>query len=838
MQRAFLLTLALAAACGDNLTGPPDRLEDDPAVERGCRPLSADFPFSRVKRVACAEELPEGMLVAGRIGDVLIENDKLQVVVRGFGEGYLFPATPPGGIVDAARRGGDDQVKEIYPLVELNISNAEEIALVEAGDDGPATLVVRGPAIPIPLLTAALGTQALGAFIETRYTLAPGDDHLTMTTEVRRIPEEASPSDVQVGDVLFFGGVVVPWMPGTGVPGGVVRGPFFASSGSPTTSYGVAYPSAEGQAQFVNIQNVKGVIGPTRSLVDPDEPPPPVERWLILGDGSVSSVSDAAYALREEAPAALSAQLDRAPGPDMPWVDVQVSQNGDPVTLARVTDDAPFAVQMPPGDYELQAVSIGHGIVDPVPASTGGGDPVVVPLGTSGVLRVIASDTSDLRLPARVTVRRPDAEFEKILYTDATGELELALPAGTYEVDVSRGVEYDAFTDAAVDVADGETTEVAAVIERVVDTSGWIAVDPHLHSEMSNDSVIPLADRLRAVTGEGVELAISTDHDFLTDYGPLLHALGLDSWLAYRIGCEMSSLVWGHVNSWPLTPNYDHAGGGSFAWYGKSPGQMFDKMRAAGAHVVQVNHPRRGGSGLFNSIDFDPETATALRDPAELGLDGADFNDFSFDAIEVANGKSDPFDETFADWLALISIGHPAAGTGSSDSHGISQYVGSSRTYVWVGEGNDDPTAVDLDAIDDALRARAVTVSQGAFVTASILDPTSNDPTAPGATANLDGETSARIHVTVQAPPWMPLARIKIYAGRELADTIELDPGDTVAVRYDRNVLVPLPDGGADSFFVVLVETAGPGTPVLGDTDPSFTNPLLYDADGDGAWSP
>jgi hypothetical protein len=839
MQRALLLSLAATAlACGDNLEGPPARLEDDPAIEQGCRPLAADFPFSRLKRVACAEELPEGLLVAGRVGDILLENDKVQVVVRGHGEGYLFPETPPGGIVDAARRGADDQVKEIYPLVELNIADAEEIALVEAGDDGPATLVVRGPAIPVPLLRAALGTLPLGAFLETRYVLEPGAEHLVMTTQVTRIPGEASPSDVQVGDVLFFGGAVVPWMPGTGVPSGVTRGPFFASSGSPTTSYGIAFPPAEGEVQFVNIQNVKGVVGPRRSLVDPDAPPAPVERWLIIGDGSASSVSDAAYRLRSDETETLSARLDRAPGPDMPWVDVQVSRSGEPVTLARVADDAPFEVELPHGDYELQAVSIGNGIVDPVDVATGNSDPATVPLGTSGVLRVVVTDTADLALPARVTIRRPEADFEQILYSDATGVVEVALPAGTYQVDVSRGVEYDAFTDTGVAVSDGETTELAAVIERVIDTSGWIAIDTHLHSEMSNDSVIPLADRLRAVAGEGIELAISTDHDFLTDYGPLLHALGLESWVAYRIGCELSSLIWGHVNSWPLTPDYDRAGAGSFAWYGKSPGQMFDTMRAAGAHVVQVNHPRRGGSGLFNSIDFDPETATALRDPAELGLDGADFNDFDFDAIEVANGKSDPFDETFRDWLALVSIGHPAAGTGSSDSHGISQYVGSSRTYVWVGPGADDPSALDLDAIDEALRARAVTVSQGAFVTAAIRDPVSREPTPPGVTASLAGETSARIQVTVQAPPWMPLARIQIYAGRELAKTIELNPADTGVVRYNRNVLVPLPDGGSDSFFVVLVETAGPGTPVLGETDPSFTNPLLYDADGDGVWSP
>lgn len=833
---AAALLLALVAACGDNLTGPPSALRDDPAVERGCRPASGEAAFSRAKRVDCADELPQGMLVAGRVGDVLLENDRLQVVLRGYGEGYLFPGTPPGAIVDAARRGADDQVKEIFPLVELNIADTEQIALVEAGDDGPATVVVRGPAYPVPLLQAALGTQPLGAYLETRYSLAPGDDHVVVTTSIARIPGEAAPADAQVGDILFFGGAITPWMPGAGVPEGVVRGPFFASSGPAATSYGMAYPSAEGEVQFVSISNVKGVIGPMRALAG-DDPPDPVERWLILGDGSVSSVTDVAYALRGEGPQPITAALDRAPGEDMPWVDVQVSRGGEPLTIARATDEQPFAIQMPPGDYQLQAVSIGHGILDPVPASTGNATPVAVPLGTSGVLRVTVEDAGAVPLPARVTIRR-GSELEKILYSDATGVVELAVPAGSYQVDVSRGVEYDAFTDAAVEVTDGETTEVAAVIERVVDTGGWVALDTHLHSEMSNDSSIPLADRLRAVAGEGIELAVSTDHDFITDYAPLLAALGLDGWVASRIGCETTSITWGHVNSWPLVPDYDRAGGGSIAWYGRSPGEVFDRMRSSGAAVVQVNHPRRGGSGLFNSIDFDTDTATALRDPAELGLDGADLNDFSFDAIEVANGKSDPFDETFADWLALVSIGHPAAATGSSDSHGVSQFAGGSRTYVWVGPGADDPAALDLDAIDDALRARAVTVSQGAFVTAAIRDPSSGELALPGATVDLSGQTMARIHISVQAPPWMPLARIKIYAGREEVDAIDLDPGDTAAVRYDQNVNIPLPDGGGDSFFVVLVEPGGPGTPVLGETDPSFTNPLLYDGDGDGAWSP
>ena len=78
---------------------------------------------------------------------------------------------------------------------------------------------------------------------------------------------------------------------------------------------------------------------------------------------------------------------------------------------------------------------------------------------------------------------------------------------------------------------------------------------------------------------------------------------------------------------------------------------------------------------------------------------------------------------------------------------------------------------------------------------------------------------------------------MRVYAGGpEVARTIELDPADTAAVRYDARISLPL--DGRDTFFVVRVDPAGGGAPVLGNSVGSFTNPLFVDADGDGAWTP
>jgi hypothetical protein len=355
---------------------------------------------------------------------------------------------------------------------------------------------------------------------------------------------------------------------------------------------------------------------------------------------------------------------------------------------------------------------------------------------------------------------------------------------------------------------------------------------------MSLDSTVPLAERLRSIAAEGIEIALSTDHDFVTDYGPVIEHLGLQDWLAYKAGVETSSLTYGHINAWPLTPDYDRAAGGAFEWYDLGPDGVFALMReTVDDIVIQINHPRNGSSGLFDVIDFDPNLGRALQDPGALGFPDSDFNDFNFDAIEVGNDfNSDQFAASFDDWLSLVASGHPAAATGSSDSHGKGAFIGNSRTYVFVGDGNDTAQTVDLAAVDQAIKQRKVVVSQGAFVTAGIEVPGTGLPAAPGALVDLSGQSEAIVHIKVQAPPWMPLSRIRVFAGRVEALSNVLDPSDTAAIRFDATLTIPI--GSEDDFIVVRVEPAGAGTPVLGTPDGSFTNALLFDADGDGTWTP
>jgi len=827
----FILAGAAAAtACGGDDTFAPEPLTPDPAVVTGCAPDAPPAGQARAKLVACTEELPAGRLVSGRIGDVLLQNSEIEVVLRGFGEGYYLMGTKAGGIVDAARTGGEDLVKEILPIFALNGGAFDEVVITEAGDDGPATVVVRGPIEGVPFISAAIAAGPVEAIAEQHYILEP-DAHEVLIRTILFPTGDNEGENVEVGDALFYGGRATSWLPGRGAVTGATNAEFIASYGT-TSSYGIVYaPEQLTAIQFADIANVKIGLGPTRTLGNPE----PIERWFVVGDGSASSVTDRGWALR-------GADTGILRGSTAPDVDVVVTEGEErPMTVARSDDEGAYRLSLPAGTYQVWTESPGRAAGTAETAVIAAGDERVLDLeaGGSGTLSVSVTDGSATPLPARVSITAEGFE-RRIEYTGTNGQLSIPLPPGdAYTVDVSRGMEYDAYTASPVAITDGQTNALEVTLNRVVDTAGWIAIDPHIHSEMSTDSQIPLDERLRAIAGEGVEVAISTDHDFVTDYNDVIDELGLGSWVAAQCGSEVSSLIWGHANAWPLVPDYDKPAGNSIPWYDRSPGEVFALMRARGDDVVvQVNHPRSSDAGLLEIIDFNPVTLAAQRDPEDLGLPAStDLADYDFDALEVANSFSGQnFADGFVDWLALVASGHPAAITGSSDSHGKSAYVGGSRTYVYVGPGYDDPATVDLDALNLALKARKAVVGQGAFVTAAIVDPSTSTAAAPGELTDLSGESQATLAIRVQAPPWMPLARIIVYGGKVVATTINLDSGDTAAVRYDNTVTLPLED--TDGFFVVLVEPAGAGSPVLGTPDGSVTNPLLYDRDGDGLWTP
>lgn len=237
-----------------------------------------------------------------------------------------------------------------------------------------------------------------------------------------------------------------------------------------------------------------------------------------------------------------------------------------------------------------------------------------------------------------------------------TGEGEVFVEPGTYRVFASHGPEYSrAETD--VTVAPGDQVALQLVLTHEVDTTGWINGDFHLHAEPSFDSGMKLAKRIETAVVEGLDLAVATDHDVITDYGPVLKELKLESRMASGIGVELSSLEMGHFIAFPT--QYDELvipHHGAPDWMCLDGPALLDSLQDIYAEehegVRIMAHPRDGFIGYISQLEVDPYTLerknlgrpklSLAHDPV-LSMEGSNplFSESTceFEAMEVYNSK-------------------------------------------------------------------------------------------------------------------------------------------------------------------------------------------------------
>lgn len=254
-------------------------------------------------------------------------------------------------------------------------------------------------------------------------------------------------------------------------------------------------------------------------------------------------------------------------------------------------------------------------------------------------------------LPDRVDRQR--VYIEATGYTTAAGHVTIPVRPGEYTVYFSRGLEYD-LTSTTVRVTAGNVSSVQGQVTRVVDTRGWLSMDAHVHSENSVDSHMDLADRVLSAAGEGVEIAISTDHNFVSDWRPMVDHQDLRPWMTSFVGMEFTTLESGHFNTYPLDYKIAPVTHGAFEWFGRPPADLFTDLRkiadVSSGNIIVCNHPRDAQQGYFNQYGRSSVTGGAVAQGTSkrlAGPNGPAFFDqvgqnqisYDCDALELVNGK-------------------------------------------------------------------------------------------------------------------------------------------------------------------------------------------------------
>jgi len=793
-----------------------------------------------------------GPTAKGRVGDYKLYNDKVAFIIASDSRAGGFGFNPYAGtIVDADRVHADGEpgtstFGEVIVAVDLSVLSPTEIEVVNDGTDGSAARIrVHGAEAPLPLLDVLLSKllerETHEIDFDVEYVLEPDAEWL----QIDYILHNRGKAFVELGapmSVFMFGDGAQPFLPGYGY--------VQVDSGSTGSYYGaiaddISYIYGRPDRRLEVVLNRSGIVvgvhGREKQLRGGETFT--FSHVLAVGDGDLAATQKLwRRASNVPEPPTLSGEVAYPDGSPVANARVHVLDavrvERDYITTTRTDAAGRWQASLPSGTYLVSATLVGHRTTEPVTATVESGNAAMtLQMDPPGFIQYAITDDRGQPLPAKLTVKpqqggveRPPGRFgagpepSGVLHTEynVTGSGRFALPPGDHEVWVSRGGEYTV-VEQAVTVAPGATAQVTASLSRVVDTTGWMSTDTHVHAQLSPDSPDLYPFKVSAMVVEGLELPISTEHEAIGDFNPAIKALGLEAWMKGVIGSEITTYTYGHFNAWPLVQDLAAPGNGRIDWYYKDPAETFAAIRAnAGKPFIQVNHPRAPAvGGYFSAMGLDPTTATASRD---------DVWSTDFDGIEVANGCGIGHieNETMPDWFGFLNAGVRKWAVGSTDSHKAGHgQLGYPRTYVAM--PTDDPAVAKIDDFSAAMKAGKMIITCGPFFTVTV------NGVGVGETATVNGaEVIAR--VKVQAPPYMDIDTIELVYDGTVVEQIDV-PASTDVVRFDGDIPMAV-NAGIDSWMIVRVR-GGDSHSGWASRRPSyaFSNPIFLDMDGDGTWS-
>jgi hypothetical protein len=531
---------------------------------------------------------------------------------------------------------------------------------------------------------------------------------------------------------------------------------------------------------------------------------------IVIGGPGLPGVQAAVARSRDVPLRRITGQVVEADGTPASDVRVHVTTaDGQHLTRVRPDAEGRFDVEVDVRAAQLYAYRASEAMVGPI--AIGDGDARIA-MGATGTVRVRVVDEGARGLPSRIEVvplaggldDAPVAFGEARLGRGRShvafpvdGEVALRVPVGRHRVRVSRGPEYER-EEWEVDVGAGEEVVLDATLARIVDTPGVMCADYHIHTHRSSDSSDPALLKVAGLVADGLEIAVRSEHEWVTDFAPVIDALGLGDFALGMAGLELTTFTWGHFGVFPLEPDPTMASGGAVSWYERLAPDVFDTVRARPeAPALIVNHPRASGpgQGYFDAAGYDPATGVVRR--AELW-------DERFTVLEVFNDSDFERNrgESVRDWFSLLASGRDVFAVGSSDSHRIySAPVGYPRTCLYVGV--DDPRALTPERVRDATVAGRSYVSGGIY-----LDVRGPGGVGPGQEASGVGER-APIEVEVRAAPWVDVQRMELIVDGVTVETIPVLEGDADPLNPTVRIRAMLEVDVAATRSWVVVHVAG-----------------------------
>ena len=605
-------------------------------------------------------------------------------------------------------------------------------------------------------------------------------------------------------------------------------------------------------------------------------------RYFVVGDGDVSDVSDARNEIACLPTGTLSGTVTLGGNPvadaDVAVLDPAVTDGpgntvgtGFPalltrneVTHVRTNALGQYSLTLPPGSYQVEANvegapyegSLSTPTTHPITVAAFGTQTANIALPATGAIQVTVTDENNDPVPAKVSlvgfdpsadplnaqnlfgtlVQNRTAVFgdrtkdglpfglAKVIFTDPSGDTGIVtMEPGNYQLVVSRGPEYS-IDKSMITVTAGSTLPVTAKVERVIDSTGFVASDFHVHSIDSPDSRITHTDRLKTMLDEGMDFFTPTDHDYRFDYQSTITAMGASNLIGTAVGEEITSFDYGHFNAWPLTTDPSQTNQGAVDFGGAAaPGTDFPSLgnysidpngiiaiahgdAPGSSNTVQVNHIHShfglaGGSGLAIDTGVVPPQSAVPGAARRLNPATPNFFSSAFDALEVWIGddrsqvSTNFLGQNAGDWFNLMNQGIVRTGVADSDTHSrIGGVAGFPRTMV--ASPTDDASQLSglSQTLSDNVNAGHAFGTNGPMVRVSV------SAASTGQTGSLeDGDTNtvlttdgaATVTVEIQSPTWIEFDRVEYYINTTTTRTTSTQQSGAGPVSVKRYSITP-----------------------------------------------
>jgi hypothetical protein len=600
-----------------------------------------------------------------------------------------------------------------------------------------------------------------------------------------------------------------------------------------------------------------------------------LRRYFAVGDGTVASIAS----IRDELFGIDTVEVSgmvRSQGQPLESAQVAVYQvlddQTDPPSLfmvnhSRTDDSGRYSLQLTPGTYEIRANMEGYLYPESDPTELVVEDAAVnrdFEMPESGYLEVTVIDETGPG-PAKLQLVGFDpsppltnniAGFEtgvfgdykadelaygisQAAFIDRKGASErIIVEPGDYQLVISRGPRYSAFKT-EITITPGQVTTVQAEIIKVIDDSGFVHGDFHVHSIDSPDSEVTREERVAVMLAEGVDFFTPSDHGVRSDFGPTLAAMGVEDLIGVAPSSETTSFDYGHFNSWPVTIDPASISGGAFDWAGAAPPGMdfpaygYYNLSPAeiisGLHddpmdnLVQINHVAShfGASGL--AIDTGQTPPQSSTDLASRRLDPSLGNAFDdgFDALEVwigTNGRSGILDQFLGqnagDWFNLINQDLIRIGIANSDTHDRRFTRTSARTLIPSDTNNPQDLSTGAEKLAATVLAGKAIGTNAPFLLLYADGQFGGQSQHAGlrleesTTMPADSGSDVVLTATVSTPAWAPVDTVEFYINNQPQRTSE--PGATARYGVCANAWISAGNAGWTAVDVV-VNSSVPG---------------------------